>query len=116
MSLPESLPEYVKIQVYCPKDAVDEVRLAVGQAGAGGIGNYAYCAFVSAGTGYFLPLEGANPTIGQSGKIEQVAEMRIDFLCHRDQVRSVVQVMIDAHPYEEVAYEIVPMLSLDLFD
>lgn len=107
--------EFVKIQVYCPCEYAESVRLAVGKAGAGGIGNYAYCAFVSQGTGYFLPMDGANPAIGTVGKIEQVREMRIDFMCHKHKVLTVVEAMIAAHPYEEVAYEILPMLCLSDF-
>lgn len=55
----------VKIQTYCPKESVDDVRLAIGKAGSGVIGNYTYCAFLSDGHGYFLPMEGSSSMIGK---------------------------------------------------
>ena len=48
----------VKIQVFCPKKSADDIRLAIGKAGGGVIGNYTYCAFLSEGYGYFLPMGG----------------------------------------------------------
>ena len=103
----------VKIQTYCPLNAADDVRLAIGKAGGGGIGNYNYCAFVTPGHGYFQPLAGANPTIGQVGKIERVAEVKIEFICRADKVKEVVEAIKTAHPYEEVPIDILPLLDPD---
>jgi hypothetical protein len=75
------LSKVVKIQTYCPKESADKVRLAIGKAGGGVIGNYTYCAFLSGGHGYFLPMEGSNPTIGKRGMIEKVPEVKIEFVC-----------------------------------
>lgn len=102
--------DIVKIQTYCPKDSADAVRLAIGKAGGGKIGDYIYCAFVSKGYGYFIPLEGSNPTIGKQGVIEKVEEVKIEFVCERSIVKTVVDAIKKAHPYEEVPIEIYALL------
>lgn len=63
-----------KLVVYVPLSHTSVVREAIGSAGGGKIGNYAYCSFTTLGTGRFKPLDGANPTIGEVGKLEEVEE------------------------------------------
>jgi hypothetical protein len=101
----------VKVQTYCPVDAVDQLRLAIGDAGAGVIGNYSHCTFVTAGHGYFLPLEGANPTIGKQGSIEKVEEMKVEFVCDKEKLQDIVEVIKQNHPYEEVPIEVFEMID-----
>ncbi|KAI0669581.1 hypothetical protein C8Q78DRAFT_976910 [Trametes maxima] len=78
----------------------------------GRIGVYSGCAFVSPGTGQFLPLEGARPTIGAVGKPETVDEDRVEVLVLGAgasagvDMRSVLQELKKVHPYEEVAYDV----------
>lgn len=99
----------VKVVVFVPLDAADAVREAVGKVGAGKIGNYSFCTFSSKGVGRFLPEQGANPAIGEVGKLEQVEEERIEFICPRiilDQVISEIKIV---HPYEEVAFDVYPI-------
>ncbi len=105
--------KFVKIVVYVPEAGADKVRLALGKAGAGQIGNYSYCSFSSKGTGRFLPGLGANPHIGKVGEIEAVTEERIETICERDRLRVVVAAMKAAHPYEEVAYDIYSLEDLE---
>ncbi len=101
----------VKIQTYCPKESADTVRLAIGKAGAGKIGNYTYCAFVTNGKGYFMPMDQANPSVGEQGNIEEVEEVKIEFICEKDRVEKVINAIKEAHPYEEVPIEILPLLN-----
>ncbi|PCI25655.1 hypothetical protein COB57_00335 [Candidatus Peregrinibacteria bacterium] len=101
----------LKVQTYCPIDSVDAVRQAIGNAGAGIIGNYSHCSFVTPGHGYFLPMEGSNPTIGETGKAEKVSEMKIEFVCTEELLEKVCTAIKDAHPYEEVPIEIFQMYS-----
>ncbi len=101
----------VKIQTYCPIDAADDVRLAIGKAGGGKIGNYTYCAFLTSGHGYFLPLDGANPAIGKVGIVEKVDEVKIEFVCDTEKVNGVIEAIKKAHPYEEVPIEIYQLLD-----
>src|SRR3989344_4652570 len=74
----------VKIVVFVPASHTDIVREAMGKAGAGKIGNYTNCSFSSKGIGRFKPEAGANPTIGEVGKLESVEEERIEMMCQKD--------------------------------
>jgi dinuclear metal center YbgI/SA1388 family protein len=98
-----------KLVVYVPETHADAVRAAIGDAGAGHIGNYSHCTFNSRGIGTFLPEEGANPFIGEKGKLEMVEEVRIETIFPASIQRKVIQAMLKAHPYEEVAYDIYPL-------
>lgn len=101
----------VKIVVFVPKTHTDVVRKAMGDAGAGVIGNYSHCSFSSEGVGRFLPMDGANPTVGEVGKPEEVIEERIEMICERQKVKDVITAMRKVHPYEEVAVDIYPLIS-----
>lgn len=96
-----------KLIFYVPKNDAEQVKEAVFATGAGKIGNYSHCAWETLGMGQFKPLDGANPAIGSIGAVEHVEELRVEILCLTEQVRSAVMAMKSAHPYEEVAYEIV---------
>lgn len=96
----------VKIVVFVPESHADMVRDAMGKAGAGKIGNYKFCSFSSKGTGRFKPEKGAQPTIGEIGKLEEVQEERIEVVCDRNILKSVIAVIKKVHPYEEVAFDI----------
>ncbi|WP_110111367.1 Nif3-like dinuclear metal center hexameric protein [Bacillus sp. CGMCC 1.16541] len=98
-----------KLVVFVPKSHANEVRQAMSRAGAGHIGKYSDCTFNSEGTGTFLPLEGTNPYIGEQGKVEQVEEVRIETIIPVDIQQKVIQAMQQAHPYEEVAYDVYPL-------
>ena len=98
-----------KLAVFVPLDYEEKVRLALGKAGAGHIGNYSYCTFRSVGTGTFKPEEGANPFIGCQGEIEQVEEVKLETIFPAHLEKKVLEAMLEAHPYEEVAYDIYPL-------
>jgi len=95
-----------KLVVFVPHDHLEQVGSAVCQAGAGWIGNYSDCTFRVRGTGTFRPLEGTNPYIGRRGKLEEVEETRLETIVPEENLRQVVEAMINAHPYEEVAYDL----------
>lgn len=92
--------------VYVPVD--DTARLLSGlfEAGAGRIGHYDSCAFITSGTGQFRPLAGANPTLGAVGQLERVAENRVEVTFPRRLRESVVEALRAAHPYEEPAFHV----------
>ena len=98
--------------VFVPRDHTDAVLAAVFAAGAGALGNYCECAFVTDGTGQFRPLTGADPAIGTIGELEHVAEQRIDVVLPRAQRAAVVEAMRVAHPYEEPAFYVVEHAAL----
>jgi len=95
-----------KIVVFVPRGYEDAVRDAMGDAGAGWIGNYSHCSFMALGTGTFKPLEGADPFIGSKGILEKVEELRLETIVPESLKNKVVRAMIKAHPYEEVAYDV----------
>jgi|SRR3989344_5639100 len=101
----------VKIVVFVPETHAEAVRIAMGESGAGKIGNYNYCSFSSKGIGRFKPLDGAHPFIGGVGKMEEVAEVRIEMVCEKDKARAVITAMRQVHPYEEVAFDIYPLIA-----
>ncbi|MGG3892980.1 Nif3-like dinuclear metal center hexameric protein [Geobacillus stearothermophilus] len=98
-----------KLVVYVPASHAEAVRAALGDAGAGHIGRYSHCTFNSHGIGTFLPEEGAQPFIGEQGKLEEVEEVRIETIVPTSLERNVIQAMLAAHPYEEVAYDLYPL-------
>ncbi|MGI6224751.1 MAG: Nif3-like dinuclear metal center hexameric protein [Peptococcales bacterium] len=103
--------EYVKLVVFVPKGYEEQVRSAMAQQGAGHIGDYSDCTFQLSGTGTFRPLEGTNPFIGELGQLEKVEEYRIETIVSEEKVQSVLQAMIEVHPYEEVAYDLYPLAN-----
>lgn len=98
-----------KLVVFVPEDAAAAVKEALGKAGAGAIGNYSHCAFSAKGLGQFLPGSDTNPYIGTEGKLEEVAEVRIETIFPEHLEKKVLSAMLKAHPYEEVAYDIYPL-------
>jgi hypothetical protein len=105
------MEEAVKLVVFVPVEAEQVVRLALGKAGAGRIGDYDFCSFVTRGTGHFRPLPGSSPSIGEQGEIEAVPECRIETVCSKEKLPVVLQAMRQTHPYEEIAYDIIPLLN-----
>jgi len=95
-----------KIVVFVPQKAFDEVKNAMWQAGAGCIGKYDNASFSTRGIGTFRPLEGSNPDTGEIGKLESVDEWRLEMIAPKHRRAAIVAAMCDAHPYEEVAYDI----------
>ncbi len=95
-----------KLVVFIPEGSLEQVRQAVYEAGAGWIGNYSDCGFSAAGHGTFRPGEGTNPFIGQRGQLETVREYRLETIVPRERLNRVVEAMLKAHPYEEVAYDV----------
>lgn len=95
-----------KLVVFVPSTHEKQLREALGQAGAGHIGNYSHCTFATEGEGGFLPLDGTNPYIGKKGNLEYVSESRIETVFSTSIEKKVIQAMLKAHPYEEVAYDI----------
>lgn len=102
---------YYKLVVFVPVGHVEAVREALGNAGAGWIGNYSHCTFGVEGTGTFLPLEGTSPYIGRQGVLERVREVRLETVVPSALVEKAVRAMLEAHPYEEVAYDLYPLAN-----
>ena len=102
---------YLKLAVFVPESHLETVRVAVNDAGAGCIGNYRDCSFRTPGVGTFRPLEGSNPFLGKAGELEEVAEFRLEVIVPEELTDRVVNSMLEAHPYEEVAYDLIPLAN-----
>ena len=104
---------FVKIVVFAPHSHAEIVRQAMGDAGAGLIGQYSHCSYSVEGTGRFVPLAGAQSSIGEVGRPEAVDEVRIECTCERGKARGIIAAIKSVHPYEEVALDIYPLFTED---
>ncbi|MBI4994600.1 hypothetical protein HZC21_03080 [Candidatus Peregrinibacteria bacterium] len=102
---------FVKIVVYAPASHANKVRKALAEAGCGYIGKYDFCSFSVKGIGRFRPKPGAKPFIGKTGKIEKVTEERIETICPKTKLKKTLAALKKAHPYEEPAIDIYPVLN-----
>jgi dinuclear metal center YbgI/SA1388 family protein len=100
-----------KLAVFCPDNHVEKVRKALFDAGAGQIGNYDHCSFNVEGTGTFRGDENTNPYIGQKGKEHHEQETRVETIFPAYLKSKVISQMLQAHPYEEVAYDLYPLAN-----
>jgi dinuclear metal center YbgI/SA1388 family protein len=98
-----------KVVTFVPPNAVDRVADAMTAAGAGTIGNYDACSFRNVGTGTFRGNEHTTPAVGSRGRMEHVEEVRLEMLAPSHLLAEVLGAMKQAHPYEEVAYDIYVM-------
>lgn len=103
----------IKIVVFVPKTHADVVRQAMGDAGSGKIGNYSHCSYSVDGVGRYKATDRAKPFIGLVGNFEEVEEERIECVCDRNKAKKVIAAMRNVHPYEEVAFDIYPLISED---
>jgi hypothetical protein len=93
-----------------PREALDRVRTALFDAGAGRIGGYEHCSWYTAGTGTFLAGEGTEPTIGERGREQRVSELRLETVFPEERQEEVVAALRRAHPYEEPAFDVYSLL------
>ena len=100
-----------KITTFVPENAADAVRMAMGNAGAGRIGNYEYCSFSAHGEGRFVGNDTSHPVIGEAGSMTVVPEVQINALVDGIHLQHVIEAMKDAHPYEEAAYEVLSLVE-----
>lgn len=106
------IPERYKLVFFVPHSDLEKCKEAIFATGAGAFpgAKYTKTCFQSPGMGQFLPGDGATPAIGTVGALEKVEEMKVEILCvGRSIMLHAVQALIEAHPYEEVAYEVYKM-------
>lgn len=98
-----------KLYTFVPVERAEKIRSAIFKAGAGFIGNYSECSFNSPGTGTFKPGDNTNPFVGKTGERHQEQEIKMEFIFPVYLQNQIIQALIQAHPYEEVAYDIVAL-------
>ncbi|KAH9485632.1 GTP cyclohydrolase 1 type 2-like protein [Psilocybe cubensis] len=109
-----------KLVFFSPKESTSKILDHLFRAcpkTLGNIGEYERCAFVTRGTGQFMPKQTANPTIGSAGQLEFVEEDRVEVLVSdatstREEVKQAIKELKNIHPYEEVAYDVYKLEDL----
>lgn len=96
-----------KLTVFIPDSYLETVKTALFDAGAGQIGNYSHCCWQVLGQGQFMPLAGHHAFIGETGKLEVVAEWRVEMVVADDKIHSVINALHKNHPYETPAYDVI---------
>ena len=94
-----------------PEGALDATRDAVFEAGGGRIGEYERCSWYSVGTGTFFGGQGTAPALGERGREERVAELRVETVVPEGRIRDAIVALLLAHPYEEPAYDVYALLD-----
>ena len=94
---------------YAPVEHVERIKEAMFKAGAGKLGNYACCAWQTAGEGQFMPLTGSDAFIGEVNNLEKVKEYKVEMVCETSLITVVVSALKAAHPYEVPAYQVVKL-------
>lgn len=103
----------LKLIYYVPDSHLESTKLAIFEAGAGGIGNYEHCAWQVLGTGQFKPVKGVNPYIGELNELEQISEWRVETIVPEHKAKQVAQALKASHPYEEPAFEFIQIIQID---
>jgi dinuclear metal center YbgI/SA1388 family protein len=101
----------LKLEVFVPSDSLEKLNSALFAAGAGNIGNYQECGFYSEGKGTFKPKQGANPVVGEIDKLSEVEEVKAEFIFSIHLKNKVLAALFTTHPYEEVAYNLLPLVN-----
>lgn len=104
-----------KLFVFVPnkEDLINSLIEAASEAGAGVIGNYTCCAFVTQGMGNWKSEEGSHPTIGEVGKMSHEPEARIEMICPKDKASAVRKAIKAIHPYEEPEIDFVELVEVE---
>lgn len=98
-----------KLYTFVPLAQVDAVADALFQAGAGHVGRYDQCSFRQAGEGSFRGSADTNPFVGKVGELHREPEWKLEVLYPAHLEKAVIQALQAAHPYEEVAYDLVSL-------
>ena len=102
----------LKLIYYVPESHLESTKLAVFEAGAGGIGHYEHCAWQVLGIGQFKPVKGANPFIGELDTLEQLPEWRVETIVPEEKAVQVAKALKASHPYEEPAFEFIQIIDI----
>jgi hypothetical protein len=98
-----------KLNFYVPEKEKESVKQALFDIDVGKYENYDRCSFETLGTGQFRPINGAKPFLGEVDTLKEVDEYKVEMICEDELIKDAIRVLKDAHPYEEVAYEVFKM-------
>lgn len=101
----------VKLEIYVPKEYIEELRDELALVGVCQVGNYSHVVSYQESEGYWKPLEGSNPYNGEKGKICSGKEVKMEVICPIEKVQKALEVVKNKHPYEEPLINVIPLLS-----
>jgi len=101
----------VKLEIFVPQEYALGRRDELGKIGVGVIGNYDHCVALTPVRGFFRPLPGSNPAEGAVGKVNEVAEYKLEVTCRRELVMEAIKVIQSVHPYEEPLINVIPLAN-----
>ena len=101
----------VKLEIFIPAENLAVLRDMLAKMGAGRIGNYDHCCSITEVRGYWRPLDGAKPFLGEVGRIETGTECKLEVNCKRERVKETIQAIRAIHPYEEPLINIIPLAN-----
>jgi len=104
-----------KLSFYVPESHLDAVKNALFTKGAGHYNAYDQCCWQVRGEGQFRPLADSQPYLGKTRHLEKVVEYKVEMICIDTAIKGVVQTLLSVHPYEEPAYEIYKILTIEDF-
>jgi structural toxin protein (hemagglutinin/hemolysin) RtxA len=102
-----------QIIFYAPPSHVEQIKNAMFACGAGKIGTYSCCAWQTKGEGQFMPLSGSHAFIGTTNQLEKVEEYKVEMICEKQYIDTVISALKKFHPYEEPAYFITRMENIE---
>lgn len=102
---------FFKLEIFAPQESVDEILEALAKTHSGEIGLYDHCATVIPVQGFWRPLEGAKPALGNPGELFSGSEVKIEVNCREEYLIEAVQAVRDVHPYEEPVINILPLAN-----
>lgn len=101
--------QYCKMEIFVPETHLPAIQKALQEVDAGHIGNYDSCMSVSAVTGYWRPLEGCDPYIGDVGEISCEPEVKVEVTVYTEAVNQTIAAVKKVHPYEEPVINVIPL-------
>jgi hypothetical protein len=101
----------VKLEVFVPQEHALTLRDELAKLGVGVIGKYDHCVALTPVRGFFRPLPGSNPSEGEAGKVNEVAEYKLEVICKRELVQEALKVIKNVHPYEEPLINVIPLAN-----
>ena len=105
----------VKLEIFVPEEYAFRIRDELAKIGVGRLGGYDHCVAMVPVRGFFRPLPGSDPFEGEQGKVNEVAEYKVEVNCKRELVDEAIRVIRSVHPYEEPLVNIIPLAN-HLFD
>lgn len=102
-----------KLSFYVPKSHLEPVKNALFAKGAGHYKAYDQCCWQVPGEGQFRPLANSQPFCGTIGRLEQIVEYKVEMICSDALIKTVVETLLNVHPYQEPAYDIYKIMTLE---